>query len=163
MHDYPRLFAAFVGPAIFVSATGLLLLSINVRLMGMVSRLRQYLREKHLATKGGRHEVAEAYASQIASIERRAEMIRRAFLLVLISLAGTIATCLLLGLAIYWDLAAVVAVSLFVASMLCLLAGVVYYISEVTVALSSVRDEARDTRFMDLGLFIRGSSGRAGL
>ena len=26
-----------------------------------------------------------------------------------------------------------------------------YYIREVTVALSSVRDEARDSRFMDLG------------
>jgi hypothetical protein len=70
---------------------------------------------------------------------------------------------LLLGLALYWETAALVAVIVFVVSILCLLAGVIYYISEVTVALSSVRDEARDTRFMDLGLLVRGSSGRAGL
>jgi hypothetical protein len=41
MNDTGRLFQAFVAPAIFVSATALLVLSINVRLMGMVSRLRQ--------------------------------------------------------------------------------------------------------------------------
>ena len=40
---------------------------------------------------------AEAYTTQIHAIEQRAEMIRRSFLLVLISLAGTIASCLLLG------------------------------------------------------------------
>ena len=35
--------------------------------------------------------------------------------------------------------------------MICLLAGTLYYIREVTVALSSVHNEARDSRFMDLG------------
>ena len=39
----------------------------------------------------------------------------------------------------------------FVAAMIILLAGTLYYIREVTVALSSVQDEARDSRFMDLG------------
>jgi hypothetical protein len=38
---------------------------------------------------------------------------------------------------------------IFVTAMICLLIGTVYYIREVTVALSSVRDEVRDTRFMD--------------
>jgi hypothetical protein len=41
MNDTGRLFQALVAPAIFVSATALFVLSINVRLMGMVSRLRQ--------------------------------------------------------------------------------------------------------------------------
>ena len=41
MTDVARLFQAFLAPAIFVSATALLILSVNVRLMGMVSRLRQ--------------------------------------------------------------------------------------------------------------------------
>jgi hypothetical protein len=35
--------------------------------------------------------------------------------------------------------------------MISLLVATVYYIREVTVSLSSVRDEARDSRFMDLG------------
>ena len=43
------------------------------------------------------------------------------------------------------------AVVLFVLAMICLLAGTFYYIREVVVALSSVRNEAGDSRFMDLG------------
>src|SRR5262249_55771210 len=99
----------------------------------------------------GRAQEAEAYTAQIFSIEQRAELIRRCFLLTLVSLAGTIGSCLLLGFGLYWENAALLAVSVFVGAMICLLAGIWYYIREVTVALSSVRDEARDSRFMDLG------------
>ena len=150
MNEIARLFQAFVAPAIFVSATALLVLSVNVRLMGMVSRLRQYVHAKHQATKKGLLQQAEAYTEQIRSIERRAEMIRRCFLLALISLAGTIASCLLFGLGIYWEESALAAVVVFVLSLICLLAATLHYAVEITVALSSVRDEARDLRFMDL-------------
>ena len=68
--------------------------------MGIVSRLRQYVHAKHDATKNDRVQEAEAYTAQIIAIEERAEMIRRCFLLVLLSLAGTIASCLLLGVGI---------------------------------------------------------------
>jgi len=151
MTDIARLFQAFLAPAIFVSVTALLILSINVRLMGIVSRLRQYVHAKHDAAKNDRVQEAEAYTAQINSIEERAEMIQRSFLLVLVSLAGTIASCLLLGIGLYWKGAAVAAVVLFVLAMICLLAGTIHYIHEVVVALSSVQNEARDSRFMDLG------------
>lgn len=151
MNDITRLFQAFVAPSIFVSATALLVLSINVRLMGMVSRLRQFVHAKHDAAKNERLQEAEAYTSQIKSIEQRAELIRRSFLLTLISLGGTITSCLLLGFGLYWKHAAFMAVIVFVAAMIVLLAGTWYYIREVMVALSSVQDEARDSRFMDLG------------
>jgi uncharacterized membrane protein YcjF (UPF0283 family) len=151
MTDIARLFQAFLAPAIFVSATSLLILSINVRLMGIVSRLRQYVHAKHDAARNGRSQEAEAYTEQITSIERRGQMIRRCFLYALFSLAGSIISCLLLGLGIYWNRAAVVAVVVFVAALICLLIGTIYYIREVMVALSSVRQEARDARFMDLG------------
>lgn len=62
MNDIARLFQAFVAPAIFVSAEALLLLSLNVRLMGIVSRLRAYLQNKHTALKEGHTAKAEAYA-----------------------------------------------------------------------------------------------------
>lgn len=151
MTDIARLFQAFLAPAIFVSAIGLLILSINVRLMGIVSRWRQYVHAKYDAAKNDRVEEAEAYTAQIGAIEKRAELVQRCFLLVLAALAGTIASCLLLGLGLYWKEAALAAVIIFVLAMICLLAGTFYYIREVTVALSSVRDEARDSRFMDLG------------
>lgn len=151
MDDISRLFQAFLAPALLVSATSLLILSINVRLMGIVSRLRQYVHAKYDAEKAHRVEIAEAYSGQIESIERRAEMIRRCFLMALISLAGTIASCLLLGLGLYLKDAAVAAVVVFVAALICLLIATLYYIREVMVSLSSVRDEARDLLFMDLG------------
>ena len=43
MTEISRLFQAFLAPALFVSVTALLILSINVRLMGIVSRLGQYV------------------------------------------------------------------------------------------------------------------------
>jgi uncharacterized protein DUF2721 len=151
MNDIARIFQAFVAPAIFVSATALLVLSINVRLMGIVSRLRQYVHAKYDAARNDRVQEADAYTVQIHAIEQRAELIRRSFLFALVSLAGTIASCLLLGFGLYWEQAGLAAVVVFVAAMICLLVGTVYYIREVTVALSSVREEARDSRFMDLG------------
>jgi Protein of unknown function (DUF2721) len=151
MNDIGRLFQAFLAPAIIISASALLILSINVRLMGIVSRLRQFVHAKHNATKNGRMQEAEAYTAQIDSIERRAEIIRRSFLFALVSLVGAISSCLLLGLGLYLKDAALAAVVVFVAAMICLLASTFYYIREVTVSLSSVQDEARDLRFMDLG------------
>ena len=151
MPDIARLFQAFLAPAIFVSATALLVLSINVRLMGMVSRLRQYVHAKHDAAKNSRAQEAEAYTEQINAIERRAEMIRRCFFLVLTALACTTVSCLLLGLGLYWKGAALIAVIVFVLALLCLLAGTIYYIAEIRISLSSVHQEARDSRFMDLG------------
>lgn len=151
MSDIIRLFQAFLAPALFVSATALLVLSINVRLMGIVSRLRQYVHAKHDATRNDRLQEAEAYTEQINSIENRAEMIRRCFVLVLISLAGSIAACLLLGFGVYWRGAAFAAAAVFVVALISLFAGTIYYIREVMVALSSVHQEARDSRFMDLG------------
>ena len=119
--------------------------------MGIVSRLRQYVHAKHNAAKNDRAQEAEGYTEQISAIEGRAEMIRRSFLLVLTSLGGAIASCLLLGLGLYWRSAALVAVIVFVLSLLSFLAGTIYYIREITVSLSSVHQEARDSRFMDLG------------
>ncbi|MGB9233694.1 MAG: DUF2721 domain-containing protein [Terriglobales bacterium] len=151
MNDIGRLFQAFLAPALFVSAASLLILSINVRLMGIVSRLRQFVHAKHDATRNDRLQEAEAYSTQIASIEKRAEIIRRSFLFALISLAATITSCLLLGLGLYVQNAALAAAIVFVAGMICLLIGTLYYLREVMAALSSVRDEERDLHFMDLG------------
>ena len=150
MENIPRLFQAFVSPAIFVSAAALLVLSINVRLMGMVSRLREFHREHYEAATAGRVAEAKTLADQIASIEGRAGLIRRAFLFTLFCLAGTVIACLLLGLGLYWQLAQVMAAIVISGAILCLLIGTSYYIAEVLVALSSVREEAKFFRLMDI-------------
>lgn len=151
MNEVVRLFQAFLAPAIIISATGLLILSINVRLMGMVTRLRHFVHARYDASRGNRLQEAEAYDTQIESIEKRAEMIRRSFMFSLISLAATITSCLLLGLGLYYTGAALGAAIAFVVALICLLIGVLYYLREVMDALSSVHDEQRDLRFMDLG------------
>jgi Protein of unknown function (DUF2721) len=114
MSNIARLFQAFVAPAIFFSATALLILSINVRLMGIVAKLRYFVHAKHDAAKGGRLEEAEAYTSQIQSIEKRAEMIRRAFLFSLLGLVGTLMACLLLGLGLYFKATEIAAAIIFI-------------------------------------------------
>ncbi len=149
MLDIGRLFQAFVAPAIFVSASALLLLSLNVRLMGIVSRLRDFQHRKHHATAAGHLQEAEVFSVQVQSIDARAELIRKAMLLTLMSLAGTVLCCLLLGLALYWEVARVLAVAIFVASILSMLAGTGYYVAEIRAALSSVREEAKFYHLMD--------------
>ena len=150
MVDIGRLFQAFVAPAIFVSATALLILSINVRLMGIVARLRQFVQAKYEAETAGRVNEGDAYARQIASIERRAEIIRQCFLSALVSLGGSVASCLLLGFGLYFRWAAVAAAIVLVAALVCLFIAVLHYIREVRLALSSVREEVRDLRSADL-------------
>ena len=149
--DVGPVFQAFVAPAIFVSAASLLVLSLNVRLMGMVTRLRQFQRERHLAEIADRPQEAQALADQMESIDHRAEKIRKAVLLMLLSLAGTIMSCLLLGLGLYWVIARVLAVGVFVGAIVAMLVGTLYYLVEIMEALSSVRDEAKYFHLMDLG------------
>jgi hypothetical protein len=151
MESIPELFQAFVAPAIFISAAALLTLSLNVRLMGMVTRLRDYQKQHYIASAAGHRAEAEALADQVASIERRAEKIRRAFIFTLLCLAGTILACLLLGLGRYWPQAEALAAFVQVAAILFLLVGTLYYLAEMLVALSSVREEAQMHRFMRLG------------
>lgn len=158
MPDVARLLQAFVSPSIFISAAALLMLSLNVRLMGIVTRMRQFHREKHLAAQAKKFQEAEALADQIISIERRAERIRKACLFTLVALAGTIATCMLLGLALLWRPAENLAAILLTVSILSLLIGVVFYISEITVALSSVRDEMKYFHLIDIAAYVRTES-----
>ena len=106
---------------------------------------------KHDAAKNSRSSEADAYTAQITSIQHRAEIIQRAFLFALLALAGTLLACLLLGLGLYWRTAAVSAAIVFVLSMIALLICAGFYIREVSVALSSVQDEAHDLSFMDVG------------
>ncbi len=147
--DITRLFQAFVAPAIFVSAAGLLLLSLNVRLMGIVSRLRDFQHRLHHASEAGHTKEAEEFTIQIQSIDARAELIRNAMRFVLGGLVGTILSCLLLGLGLYARIADAMAVAVFVAGTIGMLVGTCYYLSEINVSLSSVREEAQYYHLMD--------------
>jgi hypothetical protein len=138
-----ELFQAFVAPAIFISAAGLFVLSINARLMAMVSRLRVFRREKHIAAQAGKKQEAVALQSQIDSIELRAEKIKKAFFFMLLGTIGVMLTCLLLGLGLSINEVLIIAVFLFVLSVLSMMVGMVFYIAEVAISLSSVQEEEK--------------------
>jgi hypothetical protein len=150
VENIPRLFQAYVAPAIFISAAALLALSINVRLMGMVSRLREFHRERREAAATGRAAEAAVLGDQIISIEGRAELIRKAFLFTLLCLAGTVVACLFLGLGLYWNYAQVLAAIAISVAILSLLVGTIYYLVEVMAALGSVREESEFFRFPEV-------------
>ncbi len=136
-----ELFQAFVAPAIFISAAGLLVLSINVRLMGIVTRLRAFHKEKHVAAIAGRKQEVLVLQAQIKSIEQRATKIKNAFFFTLLGIIGVMLTCLVLGLTLYVPQAWIIAIVIFVSSVLSMLVGMCFYISEVAVGLSSEREE----------------------
>jgi len=137
------LFQAFVAPAIFISASGLFVLTLNARLMTMVARLRIFHKEKHLAAQTGKRQEVLALESQIESIELRAGKIKDAFFYSLLGTIGVMMTCLLLGLGLYIHEALTIAVILFVFSMLSMLIGMVFFISEISISLTSVKEEER--------------------
>ncbi|MCK9369766.1 DUF2721 domain-containing protein [Candidatus Dojkabacteria bacterium] len=138
---HPEIFQAFVAPAIFFSAAGLLILSINVRQMAIVSRLRAFHKEKYQAVVAGKRQEAVLLQAQISSIEPRARKIRNAFLYSLIGIFGVLCTCLILGLAVYVPEAMIIAVITFVISVISMIGGTYFYISEVAISLTSEREE----------------------
>jgi len=145
-----ELFQAFVAPAIFISAAGLLILSINARLMGIVTRLRAFHKDKHLAAMAGKKQDVLVLQAQIESIENRAQKIKNAFFCTLLGTIGTMITCLMLGLTLYAPQALIVAVLIFVLSVLSILVGMVFYISEVVISLSSEKEEEQLYDLMDV-------------
>lgn len=145
-----QLVAALLSPVIFISAAGLLILSINTRLMGIVSRLRSFHWECHQKERAGAHEEAKTLELQIQTITRRAVLVRNAFLWVLASTFLALVTCLLLGLAALWPTAYAVAIPFFVLGFVAMLVGVGYYLAEVAIALAAVREEERILALLDL-------------
>lgn len=125
------------------------MLSINTRLMGIVTRLRGFHKDRHVAITSGNRQLARVLQSQIHSIEHRAGRVRNAFLFTLIGIIGVMVSCLLLGLSLYVTEALVVAVLVFVLAVLCMLVGMFFYASEVAIGLSSVQEEEKFYALLD--------------
>ncbi len=145
-----QLVSALLSPVIFISAGGLLVLSINVRLMGIVSRLRSFHWECHQKERSGAHAEARALELQIQTIMRRAVLVPNAFLWILAAIFLALVSCLLLGLAVLVPAAYAVAIPFFVLGFVAMLAGVGYYMCEVTRTLAAVQDERRLLSLLDL-------------
>ena len=148
-HDRPRIVSGLRRPAIFISGAGLLVLSIDTGLMGIVSRLRAFHREKHTAIESGNVMDRKVLPSQIEFIEQHAGKIRNTFVFALIGIMGVMVTCLVLGLSPRVPDALVLAVMLFVLSVLSMLIGMMFYLPEVIMGLSSVQEEEKLYSLLD--------------
>ncbi|MBI2132567.1 MAG: DUF2721 domain-containing protein [Candidatus Tectomicrobia bacterium] len=138
-----QLVAALLSPVIFISAAGLLVLSINTRMMGIITRLRSFHWERHQKERLGEHAEAQALDRQIEAVTRHVIVVRNAFLWVLASILLALVTCLLLGLAVLWPPANGAAIASFVLGFAAMLAGLGYYVRDVAMALDAARDEER--------------------
>jgi hypothetical protein len=148
-YDRPRIVSGLRRPAIFISGAGLLVLSIDTGLMGIVSRLRAFHREKHTAIESGNVMDRKVLPSQIEFIEQHAGKIRNTFVFALIGIMGVMVTCLVLGLSPRVPDALVLAVMLFVLSVLSMLIGMMFYLPEVIMGLSSVQEEEKLYSLLD--------------
>lgn len=129
------------GPVILISGVGLLLLSFTNRLGRLIDRARSLHRERLAGPNATQRPVVEA---QIALIDRRAGILRRA-----ISLAGL--TVLLVSMLIlvlfiaalfHLELGAVI-IALFSLALLALIGAMIGFLREITLSLEAVRLETQ--------------------
>lgn len=117
---------AMTTPAVFVSAGGLLLLSLNTRLSSVFSRVRglQQLEDE-----------AET-RSLLKALAQRARWLRNAFVAVLVG--SCLVASLLLAVGAFWHAASIAGFVILLIGVLSLLTSVGFYLVEVLLELPSL-------------------------
>jgi Protein of unknown function (DUF2721) len=126
--DVQEMVRVMVAPAIFVSAGGLLLLSLNARMIAIVGRVRS-VHER----RGG-----EDDGALLEALNRRARLIRNALAATLVGVGCALLCCLLLGLGTVSPTAAWAGAALLVSSLVTMLVGVGYFLREVLATVPSL-------------------------
>ena len=129
------------GPVILISGVGLLLLSLTNRLGRLIDRGRLLHRERLAAPDAMRRASAE---EQIAIIDRRAGMLRRAITLTgtTVLLVSVLILVLFVAALLKLELAWLI-VLLFALAILALIGGMVEFLREIRASLDAVRLETR--------------------
>jgi amino acid transporter len=130
--DYlTRLLGMAISPVILISACGMLLLTMSNRLARTIDRARQLHTESHAAKD-----------RQIAIIMRRAKFIRSAILFTTLCMVLTALLILIVFYAAVLNFNAFAAiVVLFTASLLCLIAALVFFLRDIYLALHATQVE----------------------
>lgn len=133
---------AMTAPAVFFSGRGLVLLSLNARMLAIFSRVRS-LHEQ---------EESEATAHLLAALNLRARRIRDAFVAALLGTAACLASCPQMALGVFWPPASWSGLVTLTLGVLALLTGIGFYLLEVLVAVPSLelhRSQERRRRRWD--------------
>lgn len=143
MVSQEHLFQAFVAPAIFVSAGGLLILTLNARLLGIVNRIRGFNQHLQDALEANHNAEASMLEAQIKTVTTRATIVRNALLFLTGGVVGIMATCLILGLALVVRAFHIVGVVVFVLSISSMMVGLSLFMKELTTGLFAVFEEGK--------------------
>jgi hypothetical protein len=159
MQDWSKIISVGVAPIIVISACGLLCLAFYNRLAAVVSRLRTFQRERLNEQEALARERANGSTDEIATVRhqemlgmlqvqtervtRRAHLIQRTLLCMLLTIACLAICSLLVGVSTVWEPAIYVAAPLFVIGLLLLFVGVIFAAMELRQALDPVELESR--------------------
>lgn len=168
MMDWSKILTASVAPIVIISACGLLCLAFYNRLAAIVSRLRTFQRERLHEQDGLAQANALApqdEAQQMAAVRhqrmldildlqtkhvlRRAHLIQRTLMCLLATIGCLIMVSLASGLSLVWPEAMYIASAAFVVGMVLMLAGIVYAMLELSVALDPIEEESLAVRDLE--------------
>ncbi len=130
---------ASIAPCVLISALGLLLLSMTNRLARPIDRIRQLAHITHTTPQAER----QSHRRQIDILHRRCVLLQRAILLISIAIFLVSLLILILFASLLFQLDLSMLSSLvFVASLVCVIAGVVFFLLDIRLTLRSVEIEA---------------------
>jgi hypothetical protein len=149
--SYEKIIAAGVGPIIVISACGLLCLALR-------AFHREHLHEQDALAAAHERQPLDAAAVvrhqdvigmldvQIRSVTRRAVLIRRTLLCLLLTIACLAVCSMCLGLSTIWNGLVYVAAPLFILGLALLVVAVLFAMTEMMAALDPVELESRFVR-----------------
>jgi hypothetical protein len=151
-----------VAPVVMISANGLICLALYNRLATMVTRLRLFHKERfdvhaaladaahslHLDRKSLQHR-AENLEEQCTAITRRARLVRNALAMMLLGVIGMLSCSLVLGLANLMSGLSMVGLTLFMGSIVCMMAGIGFALAELASSLDMLDVESQSLESLD--------------
>lgn len=129
-----------IGPVILISGVGLLQLSLTNRLGRLIDRARLLSRDRKAAGAGD----LERIEAQIAIIDRRAGILRRAITLgaMTVLLVSVLILVLFVSALLQLESGAVV-IAVFCAALITLIGSTIFFLQEMKLALDAVHLEIR--------------------
>lgn len=138
IHELVPVLQTAIGPVILISGLGLLLLTMTNRLSRIIDRSRELLDESDRLFGVDRNRIDR----EIDVLWRRALYVRSAIMLAVASCLGAATLIILLFLTslLHFDVPLLVS-TVFIISMICLIASLVLFLFDVNLTLSALRIE----------------------
>lgn len=138
-----------LAPAIMVSSSALLLLGYQNKFSALFNRFRSLNQERRALTQKTKREPIEEerlgnLKAQLGRLKRRATHVKNAILLTYGAIVSFLATSVFLFLNIYMEAAlSYLAISFFLTGLICVFAGSVLMIIEVTISFNILQLESK--------------------